>query len=298
MGLFSKITGSSIDSIKFAEYVIANYGGGMGGHQTNERTYRRECERLKKECLVNNSESFNQRIYLLLHAGSKIVPTNEREMYLKIDCYYRAGASGHPFLIKLIPDFFTLYPNTTRKNFLLPILAQAYCGEKMHTESLAVYSDIFQRLPGHSFYIADAANVLVLMREPIKAMEMLESKKKTHYYTQKGYIALSGEVFKKNLYRKWIDRAILQTSAAIVKERDLQNYEWILTVVPDICPKSFGGYMRMKNQKTKNFSKLVEKCNKLNRNITYTDKYDDMSLRWKKLLDDEKRKHEISATKK
>lgn len=47
------------------------------------------------------------------------------------------------------------------------------------------------------------------------------------------------------------------------KEIDELEYYTILAKLPDIAPKSFGGYRRMKNQQTKNYLK-IEKVAKEN----------------------------------
>lgn len=39
--------------------------------------------------------------------------------------------------------------------------------------------------------------------------------------------------------------------------KDRQDYNWILEHLPDIAPKSYGGYRNMKNQNSKNYQKLV-----------------------------------------
>lgn len=46
-----------------------------------------------------------------------------------------------------------------------------------------------------------------------------------------------------------------------------REYKWIQENLPEICPKSFSGYKRMKNSNTKNFQKIVAEANRLGRNI-------------------------------
>ncbi len=43
-------------------------------------------------------------------------------------------------------------------------------------------------------------------------------------------------------------------------ERDKQDYDLIREHLPDIAPKSFSGYRKMKSTKSKNFIKLIEKA--------------------------------------
>ena len=42
------------------------------------------------------------------------------------------------------------------------------------------------------------------------------------------------------------------------KEADKEEYHRIVKAIPEIAPKSFGAYRRMKNSKTKNFMKIVD----------------------------------------
>lgn len=46
-------------------------------------------------------------------------------------------------------------------------------------------------------------------------------------------------------------------------ERDKQNYDLIREHLPDIAPKSFNGYRKMKSAKSKNFVKLAEKAKEI-----------------------------------
>lgn len=50
-------------------------------------------------------------------------------------------------------------------------------------------------------------------------------------------------------------------------EEDRKNYDKICEFLPDIAPKSFGGYRKMKNANSKNFQKIVEEARKKGINI-------------------------------
>ena len=45
------------------------------------------------------------------------------------------------------------------------------------------------------------------------------------------------------------------------------DYDWLWEFLPDMCPKSFSGYMRMKNSNSKNYQKIVAEALKLGRDI-------------------------------
>lgn len=49
---------------------------------------------------------------------------------------------------------------------------------------------------------------------------------------------------------------------------DKRDYKWLQENLPDICPKSYSGYKRMKNGKTKNYQKIVAKAKALGRSIS------------------------------
>ena len=58
-------------------------------------------------------------------------------------------------------------------------------------------------------------------------------------------------------------------------ERDVEHnkvlyradYDWIWEFIPELCPKSFSGYMRMKNANTEKYQKLVAEAKKRGYNI-------------------------------
>lgn len=49
---------------------------------------------------------------------------------------------------------------------------------------------------------------------------------------------------------------------------DKRNYKWLQENLPDVCPKSYSGYKRMKNGNTKNYQKLVTKAKEMGRDIS------------------------------
>lgn len=49
---------------------------------------------------------------------------------------------------------------------------------------------------------------------------------------------------------------------------DKRDYKWLQENLPDLCPKSYSGYKRMKNGNTKNYQKLVAKAKELGRDIS------------------------------
>lgn len=51
------------------------------------------------------------------------------------------------------------------------------------------------------------------------------------------------------------------------KEREHEIYDWLQKNLPDICPKSYTAFRRMKNSKSKNYQKLEAAANNLGYNI-------------------------------
>lgn len=69
----------------------------------------------------------------------------------------------------------------------------------------------------------------------------------------------------KNLYQKYLETIQKRDKEAKQAEEysrkkghDRQEYDSIVKLLPELSPKSFTGYRRMKTQRTKNFMKLVE----------------------------------------
>lgn len=61
---------------------------------------------------------------------------------------------------------------------------------------------------------------------------------------------------KRNEYQQ---RVIEPRSA---EDRDREEYYWLLENMPDVAPKSFGGYRRMKKQKTDNYKEILNSARK------------------------------------
>ena len=74
---------------------------------------------------------------------------------------------------------------------------------------------------------------------------------------------------KENEIEEWFE-PYRQRKLAI-KEKDKQQYAWLCKNLPDIAPKSMGGFTRMKNSNSKNFKKLAEEAQKFGVEITYSD---------------------------
>ena len=51
------------------------------------------------------------------------------------------------------------------------------------------------------------------------------------------------------------------------RAQDLENYQWIQSHLPTMCPKSISGFRRMKTMNTKNYQKLVAEAAKLGKSL-------------------------------
>lgn len=53
----------------------------------------------------------------------------------------------------------------------------------------------------------------------------------------------------------------------IDEERDREEYYWLLEKFPNIAPKSFGGYRKMKRISSDNYKKIVQEVNLSGENL-------------------------------
>lgn len=58
-----------------------------------------------------------------------------------------------------------------------------------------------------------------------------------------------------------------KADAEKAKAKYRTDYDWLWEFLPELCPKSFSGYMRMKNANTEKFQKIVAEAKKLGRDI-------------------------------
>lgn len=65
--------------------------------------------------------------------------------------------------------------------------------------------------------------------------------------------------------KKYNEEHMIETEAK--RGAAKREYKWIQENLTDFCPKSFSGYMRMKNADTKNYQKIVAEAKKLGRII-------------------------------
>lgn len=49
--------------------------------------------------------------------------------------------------------------------------------------------------------------------------------------------------------------------------KDREQYYWLLENIPEIAPKSFGGYRRMKKEKSKTYKEIANEVKKLGKNL-------------------------------
>lgn len=64
---------------------------------------------------------------------------------------------------------------------------------------------------------------------------------------------------------QWYYDHIIEIEAQ--KGVDKRDYKWLQDNMPNICPKSYSGYRRMKKGNTKNYQKIVASAKELGRNI-------------------------------
>ncbi|CDC68372.1 MULTISPECIES: hypothetical protein [environmental samples] len=208
------------------------------------------------------------------------------------------------------------------REYLTSELAKAYQGERMYQKAATLYEKLYYQHPEKSHYAVGLINMLNCMGSFDTSLQLLENIKQSEMYKMSGkqYRALiehQGKMHQKGHEKKWgikrgikfkiknflfgikhriepinrykeeIDMAELSTGEAIVSARNKSDYEWLAINLPDMCPKSFSGYMRMKNQNTKNFMKIAKCSIERGRDITIADIYTEQA---KKLADIKKLK--------
>lgn len=57
-----------------------------------------------------------------------------------------------------------------------------------------------------------------------------------------------------------------------IQNNNREQYAWICEYLPELAPKSLGGYTRMKNSGSKNFDKLVQAAKEKGKDITFSDR--------------------------
>lgn len=62
----------------------------------------------------------------------------------------------------------------------------------------------------------------------------------------------------KALYQEYVDRSNKSVEEAAQREKDRAEYQKLLQTMPDLAPKSFSAYRRMKNSNSTKFQELIE----------------------------------------
>lgn len=196
-------------------------------------------------------------------------------------------------------------------------LAKTYQGERMYQKAAVLYEELYYQHPEKSHYAVGLIKVLNCMGSFDTSLQLIENIKQSELYEMSGkqyraFMESQAEKQRKEHERKWgikrdikskikdvifgikhriepinkykeeIDRAELLTAESIVSARNKSDYNWISINFPEICPKSFSGYMHMKSQNTRNFIKIAKCCMEKGRDITICDIYTKQS---KKLAD-------------
>lgn len=156
--------------------------------------------------------------------------------------------------------------------------------------------DVDYYLRFKSAWFEDAGNIelAVLCLKKSNAIRMATKRgyKKDDYYTLVRLLARSGLVKEAQEERRKIDKFfqgytidnLIGTGPMLTKEErhmedsdierevqrgiDKRDYKWLQENLPDICPKSYSGYKRMKNGNTKNYQKLAARAKEMGRDIS------------------------------
>lgn len=97
-------------------------------------------------------------------------------------------------------------------------------------------------------------------RREHKEIDKLHGTRLEELHKLQDFCASMGDETREDYQKRVIDPYIQES-------KDREQYYWLLENIPDIAPKSFGGYRRMKNNNSTNYQKLVDKVKSNGKNI-------------------------------
>ena len=131
---------ATLDPVEFAEYVIAHWGGSVGGSRPESKPCENECLRLRRKCKEEKGESFSERIYLFAVAADGLECIDEtRAIGVRASCYANAGALYRKDAISV---FLKYLSRSDRKKPDWPTwlsLGKAYEGDKQYSNAEKCY---------------------------------------------------------------------------------------------------------------------------------------------------------------
>ena len=227
--------------VLFAEYVLAVYGGAIGGTTPNSKIFKSKCERLLAE-RPELEKYKSARIYLLTVAGDKISSyATGYALYQKVTCYHYAGATCRKKLIPNLERYLaeadwsglpngevqhggTLKIDRNRDDpdggvmlsqidlnvsSLYDVLAKAYEGEYMFEQAIDAYKKGNEICPHEHFGITGQVGALVKMGRFDEAISLLKAAQKSqHYKPIVTRSAFSYEIWVDDNYKHQIDLAL------------------------------------------------------------------------------------------
>jgi len=255
--------------VKFAEYVIANWGGGVGT-SFDDVNCENECERLKREYESKGITKPTLRGYMLEIAGDRINTKDPKSLNLKATAYLWAGANCRRKAIEatieyLQGDIWCEHGNFYKEKrgnhscFMWADLGKAYISEKEFDKAIAacekaeiLYHEYHfdKKRPWHGMSFS-TAEAYMKAGEHNKAVSVLETAREKYIKALNNPITLQEERDCNNI-------GVYDERIREYKQRRL--HDMLCKQIPKSAPKSFSGYMKMKNAKTDNWLKLVDKA--------------------------------------
>lgn len=309
------------NAAKFAEYVLEKYGGGVGAVVSN-KAFDKECQLIMNEDCPNprihvlmvaadrlipkNDREVSIKVGCYIAAGAS---------------GYDGVIRLAPDLIAHSNFEWSYYPDGEKRTIKLRLI-QAYEGKKKYWNALELHENLYKDEPWDYHHVAGMVKNLNELCAFDSALQVINDVKKSEFYNidaksfhtffhkqqwiiqekrrefnekKSGYkfppISFS-EYMKshpitgseENFFKNQIDRAELTIASAIVGKRNRDDYKWICENLPSECPKSYGGYIRMKNQNTKNFRRLVDLCSEQGKNIEVEDKFAEQSRKLREIV--------------
>ncbi len=130
-------------------------------------------------------------------------------------------------------------------------------------------SNEFMKVSWYSYVIKDFMRLVDFLYMNAQFEEARLEKQKIYDYFGYNEIEMYTDLMNRGCYDEAEKKAYYNRIIKPLKEElsDKEDYYWLLEFLPEIAPKSFSGYRRMKNAQSANYLKLVESAKEKGRVI-------------------------------
>ena len=235
MSLFDKLSESLNEIVK-------------SSFQNNDNCNQEEYDKYNNERI----KEFKDRYDLTSVAGIRSIPAEEAKRYSD------GGKSVVYMPEQILSRQATEYKNNNQFDLAIECLRKV---NELYPLSFYEYTrDNYERL----------VDFLVLAgrfdeaRKEHKEIDKLHGTRLAELRKLQDFCVSMGEETREEYQKRVIDPYIQES-------KDREQYYWLLENMPDVAPKSFGGYRRMKNNNSANYQKIAEKVKEKGKNIDELD---------------------------